>query len=122
MSVAFVFSVLFYLLGEQIIMSLTSIKEVQKIAINYLPWLILLPILAAPSYLLDGVFIGATKVKIMQNAMLISVLLVYFPVWFYTQELENNGLWIALLTLYIARGITSTVGFMWITKTNKWLD
>jgi MATE family multidrug resistance protein len=122
MAVAFAFSVFFYLLGEQIIMSLTSIEEVQKIAINYLPWLIILPILAAPSYLLDGVFIGATKVKIMQNAMLISVLLVYFPVWFYTQELQNDGLWIALLMLYIARGITSTAGFMWITKTNKWFD
>ena len=118
--VALCFSVFFYFLGEEIIGALTSISQVQDIAIKYLPWLIILPILAAPSYLLDGVFIGATQVKVMQNAMLVSVILVYFPVWFFTQALENNGLWIAMLSLYIARGVTSVAGFIYITKKNKW--
>jgi len=119
--VALAFSVLFYAFGQYFITLLTSIDAVQDIAFQYLPWLIALPVLAMPSYLLDGIFIGATKVEVMQNAMLVSVLGVYFPVWFFTQGLFNHGLWIALLSLYVARGLTSIVGFILLTRTKQWL-
>jgi len=52
--------------------------------------------------------------------MLVSVVLVYFPVWFFTQGFSNDGLWIALLSLYAARAITSTAGFYRLYKNNAW--
>lgn len=120
-AVACTFSIIFLVLGQYFITLLTSIDTVQMIAFKYLPWLIALPLLAMPSYLLDGIFIGATKVEVMQNAMLISVLCVYFPVWFFTQGLFNHGLWIALLSLYVGRGITSIIGFVLISRNRRWL-
>jgi MATE family multidrug resistance protein len=120
-AVACAFSMIFLVFGQYFITLLTSIDAVQIIAFQYLPWLIALPLLAMPSYLLDGIFIGTTKVEVMQNAMLISVLCVYFPVWFFTQGLFNHGLWIALLSLYVARGVTSIIGFVLISRNRRWL-
>jgi len=118
--VAALFSVFFYWGGYWFIQQLTSIEAVQLTAKEYLPWLVVLPLVAVTSYLLDGVFIGTTQVKLMQNAMLVSVVLVYFPVWFLTQGYLNDGLWIALLSLYVARAITSVAGFYRLYKSNAW--
>ena len=120
-AVAISFSLFFYLLGDIFIQMLTSIEVVQKIASDYLPWLVVMPLIAVTSYLLDGVFIGATQVQLMQNAMLISVALVYFPVWYFTQGWLNHGLWIALLSLYAGRGVTSCIGFYRLSKNRRWL-
>ncbi|MCJ8300363.1 MAG: MATE family efflux transporter [Pseudomonadales bacterium] len=121
LGVALFFSILFYLLGDFFIHALTSIVAVREIASDYLPWLVAMPLIAVTSYLLDGVFIGATQVQLMQNAMLISVALVYFPVWYFTQGWLNHGLWIALLSLYAGRGVTSCIGFYRLSKSQRWL-
>jgi len=42
---------------------LTALPEVLALLRAYLPWLVLLPLIAAPSYLLDGVFIGAAATR-----------------------------------------------------------
>jgi MATE family multidrug resistance protein len=38
----------------------------------------------------------------MRNAMLVS-LLIYLLAWFFTQNLYNHGLWLALMIYYVAR-------------------
>ncbi len=119
--VAASFSLLFWLFGEAFINLLTSIEAVREHAYQYLPWLICIPLIAVASYLLDGVFIGATQVKVMQNAMLISVFCVYFPVWYFSQSLANDGLWLSLSALYIARAMTSIYGFYKVTTHQRWL-
>ena len=118
--VASVFSTLFYLGGHWFIEQLTSIVAVQLFAKEYLPWLVVLPLIAMTSFLLDGVFIGAMQVSLMQNSMLASVFLVFFPVWYLTQSLLNHGLWIALLSLYVARAVTGCVGFYWLRRDSAW--
>ncbi|NRA20023.1 MAG: MATE family efflux transporter [Oceanospirillaceae bacterium] len=118
--VASAFSTLFYLGGHWFIEQLTSIVVVQLIAKEYLPWLVVLPLIAMTSFLLDGVFIGAMQVSLMQNSMLASVFLVFFPVWYLTQSLLNHGLWIALLSLYVARAVTGCVGFYWLRRDSAW--
>ena len=118
--VASAFSTLFYLGGHWFIEQLTSIVVVQLIAKEYLPWLVVLPLIAMTSFLLDGVFIGAMQVSLMQNSLLASVFLVFFPVWYLTQSLLNHGLWIALLSLYVARAVTGCVGFYWLRRDSAW--
>ena len=41
--------------------------------------LVLLPLVAAPSYLLDGLFIGAGATRAMMLGMLFSALAIYLP-------------------------------------------
>lgn len=96
---------IFWLFGEHIIHLLTSIVSVQEEATTYLPWLILFPLLGIWSFMLDGVFIGTTSVKQMQNTMLFSVLLVFFPCWYLSQQLGmgNHGLWLSQAMLFVAR-------------------
>ena len=77
---ALLITLFFAMAGEVIISWLTSINEVRALAGLYLPWLVALPLLAVWSYLLDGIFIGTTQVKVMQNTMIISVVLVFLPI------------------------------------------
>ena len=99
------FSVLYLVTGGAFVALLTDIPEVITTATAYLPWLILLPVVAVWSYLYDGVFVGATRAKEMRDIMLISSFLVFVPAWYVFRPLENHGLWLALTLFLASRGI-----------------
>lgn len=100
-----VFSLLFWLGGTTMIGLLTSITEVQKNAAHFLPWLIALPLIAVWSYLLDGIYIGATKAKAMRNSMLLSFA-GFVLCYALLQRLDNHALWLALLVFMLLRALT----------------
>lgn len=96
----------FFLLGGELFIGLqTDILEVRQLAITYLPYLGLLPLVAVWSYLLDGLFIGATRAREMRNAMLLAVA-VSLPLGGALQGLGNHGLWLAFLAFMLLRGIS----------------
>lgn len=107
--VAIIFTLVYWLIGYDIIALLTDIDSVRKTAGHYLPWLFAMPLLSFACYLLDGVFIGAMLTRQMRNSMLFSVLLVYLPAWYFTQASGNHGLWLAMALLMLARSISMTV-------------
>ncbi|MGR0279123.1 MATE family efflux transporter [Marinomonas dokdonensis] len=119
---AVILVVIFWLFGEQIIHLLTNVESVQLEAKHYLPWLIAFPLLGIWSYMLDGVFIGTTSVKTMQNTMIICVLGVFFPVWFMSQGMGNHGLWLSQAMLFIARGITLYWCYQRNMRTKVWFE
>ena len=119
---AVILVVIFWLFGEQIIHLLTNVKSVQLEAKHYLLWLIAFPLLGIWSYMLDGVFIGTTSVKTMQNTMIICVLGVFFPVWFMSQGMGNHGLWLSQAMLFIARGITLYWCYQRNMRTKVWFE
>ncbi len=96
--------VIYFSLGRYFIQGMTSIEAVRMTATQYLPYASLLPIIAFPSFLFDGVAIGANLFKQMRNSMLAS-LLIFFLVWLLLKNLGNPGLWIAFITFFIARGV-----------------
>lgn len=99
------------LFGEGIIGLFTDIQAVVDAAMVYLPWMILSPILSAPSYLLDGLFIGATRTAAMRNAMIISLLVFLAACYLLVPALENHGLWLAFMIFMIARAVTLAVAY-----------
>lgn len=99
-------TVLFVTAGALIIDQLTSITQVAGAARQFLPWLCLMPMVAVWSFLLDGLFIAATDTRAMQNTMIFSVVCVYLPLWWLTQDWGNHGLWLAMLGLMAARGLS----------------
>tara|TARA_R110001583_G_scaffold7720_9_gene37961 strand:- start:53422 stop:54768 length:1347 start_codon:yes stop_codon:yes gene_type:complete len=107
---AFVFSIiqllLFHFFGEWIISQITSIDAVQREAMNYLPWLVIIPITSMLGFIFDGVFIGMTRASEMRNSMIFSILVVYFPVWFMFENEGNHALWIAMNAFMLARGLS----------------
>jgi MATE family multidrug resistance protein len=97
---------LFFMLGGGLFIDLQSdIAEVRAVAHIYLPYLAALPLVAVWSYLLDGLFIGATRAREMRNAMLLAVAL-SLPLGWGLQFLGNHGLWLAFLAFMLLRGIS----------------
>ncbi len=101
---AVAFSLFFWLGGPLIIDELTDIASVITLANEYLPWLVLMPLVAVWGYLFDGIFIGTQQYKAMQYCMLCCVLGVYLPCWWALQTFENHGLWLALIFFMGSRG------------------
>jgi MATE family multidrug resistance protein len=104
--VALVYSLTFVLFGDNIIALLTDQTALQRLARDYLLIIWLLPVVAHWCFLLDGVFVGLTRAKAMQNSMLLSCVGVYFPTWWYFMEYGNWALWIAMLVFMLARGLS----------------
>lgn len=113
-------TLVFALAGNSIIALLTGIPEVREAAAIYLPWLVALPLIGIWSYLLDGIFIGTTQVRAMQNTMLFSVLCIFLPLWWLTRPLGNHGLWIALLGFFAARGCSGLWVYWRISRRQGW--
>ena len=60
-TVAAALSLIYLVFGRSIIAIFTNQEVIRSLAAQFLPWLIVLPLVAVWSFLLDGVFIGATR-------------------------------------------------------------
>ena len=93
--------------GDGIFRLLTNNQEVISNAKPYFFWVIMIPIVSFTAFLWDGIYIGATAGREMRNAMLISTLLVFFPIYILASKfLGNQGLWFAFILFMAARGVT----------------
>jgi MATE family multidrug resistance protein len=84
-------------------------------------WLVWLPLVAAPSYLLDGLFIGAGATRAMMLSMLFSAFCIYLPTWYLAADLGNHGLWLAFTLFNAARGVTMGLSYFYFSRQNRWL-
>ena len=96
----------FWFGGALIINIMTTSDEVRTVAYAFLIWIALTPPLGCPSWMFDGIFIGATRGRDMRNSMLISL-----PIFLASAEalipvFGNHGLWAGMLIFFMARGVT----------------
>jgi MATE family multidrug resistance protein len=91
--------------GGALVQLLTGIPEVRDLAREYLPWLVLSPLVSVWSFLYDGVYVGATRPREMRVVMMGSALLVFLPAWYLARPLGNHGLWLAFILFMAARGV-----------------
>lgn len=108
--VALAFALLYAVAGQYIVSLLTSLPSLQALAQPYLFWQAILPVVGVWCYLLDGMFIGATRGAEMRNSMAVAALgfgltLLTLP------ALGNDGLWLALTVFLALRGLT--LGYLW---------
>lgn len=108
--VALAFAVLYFLAGQQIVAALTSLHELRALAHHYLLWQVVLPLVGVWCYLLDGMFIGASRGAEMRNSMAVAAV-GYVLTLFSVPWLGNHGLWLALAVFLILRGLT--LGWRW---------
>lgn len=104
-----VFSVLYFVGGEQILGILTNKPEVIDDAMEYMMWTVLVPVLGFAAFLFDGIYIGATATKTMRNYMFIATAAFFIAYYSLAPRLGNDGLWIAFLIFLTLRG-----GLMWV--------
>jgi Na+-driven multidrug efflux pump len=102
---AVVVSLSLFAAGPWLIHMMTTIVDIQDLALIYLPWAAMIPLVGVIAFQMDGIFIGATWSREMRNMMLLS-LAIYVAAWAALAPfLGNHGLWIALLVFNGARSI-----------------
>ncbi len=94
----------FYALGGGALIDLlTTLPEVRASAREYLPWMVVAPLVAVGAFHLDGVFIGTTRTVELRNSMFVAVLCFIATAWLTLDPLGNHGLWLAMTVFMIAR-------------------
>lgn len=103
--VALAFALIYAVAGEHIVAMLTSITQLRELADRYVIWQVVLPVIGVGCYLLDGMFIGATRGAEMRNSMAVAA--VGFALTLLTVPmLGNHGLWLALAVFLALRGLS----------------
>lgn len=99
-------SLAFALLGPWLIDLMTTAEAVRAAARSYLLWAVAAPLAGVAAYMLDGIFIGATRARDMRNMMALSAAIYALAVVALTPVLGNHGLWAAMTIAFLARGVT----------------
>ena len=97
---------LFLIAGPWLIDLMATSPEVRAEARVYLPWVVAAPVIGIASWMLDGIFIGATRTRDMRIAMMISAAIYVLALLVLIGPLGNHGLWLSLMVLNVARAVT----------------
>jgi len=116
------FCLVYLVFGNRIIDLLTSISDIRATARDYLPWLIISPLISVWSFFYDGVYVGATRSREMMIVMVGCTLLIFLPMWFSFSNLGNHGLWLAFTLFMAVRGLCMHIWFRHMIKTSLRFD
>ena len=81
MGLALLFIAIYHFGGVFLLRMMTSDATVVEASRDFLPWLLLMPVVGCAAFTWDGIFIGATGSREMRNSMLWSVV-AFAGVWF----------------------------------------
>jgi MATE family, multidrug efflux pump len=105
-----IYALAYLIFGKNILELLTDQKVVVDLALEYMVWLVLFPVLSVVPFVWDGVYIGLTSSKAMRNTMLFSTFLIFLPAYYVLANYwANHGLWLAMILFVLARGISQTI-------------
>jgi multidrug resistance protein, MATE family len=93
-----------FLLGPYFIDFISTNWPVRDAARHDLAFAALTPLCGAAAFAFDGIFIGATWTQAMRNTML-AALGFYIGAFYLLKPFGNTGLWLALLSFLLARGL-----------------
>ena len=108
---AFALAAGFWIMGPFVIDVMAKDPAVQQAARLYLPHMVAAPLLGALAWMLDGVFIGATRTKDMRNMMVLSFLGYCGLVLLLLPSFGNHGLWMAMNGFFILRGVSLAIRY-----------
>lgn len=81
MGIAVIFMGIYHFAGVPMLRMMTSDPTVVEASKEYLPWLLLMPVIGCAAFTWDGIYIGATASKAIRNSMLWAVV-GFAVVWF----------------------------------------
>ncbi|MFC1719513.1 MATE family efflux transporter [Pseudomonadota bacterium] len=113
------YSLLFWLVGNDITALLTDIQSVRVVAAALLPLVVALPLVSVWCFLFDGVYIGATAAASMMVTMGIAFVIYLFLLEPMTEQWGLHGLWGAVLVFMAVRGLGQAI---WYPRLERKLD
>ncbi|MBM95121.1 MAG: MATE family efflux transporter [Oceanospirillaceae bacterium] len=93
----------FVSLDGQLWLWLSDNPDLLPVMADYQWYLFALPLVGVGSFWVDGLCIGSGATRLMRNVMILSIALVFVPLWWFGQAMGNHGLWMAFLAMLIAR-------------------
>lgn len=98
------FTLVYGLAGPFFLSLLTSNREVFAMAVDFLPYAVIIPLSGFMAFLYDGLFIGATETLGMLLAILVASLAFAVILWLALPTWGNHALWGAFLLYLFLRG------------------
>ena len=84
-------------------------EDVIELAIVYLPWMVIAPLINSLAFIWDGVYIGCTATQPMKWTLLISTFIIFLPGFYLLQNVwGNHGIWLSMTLFMLARGVLQT--------------
>lgn len=105
------------LFGHGIIALMTGIPEVRAAAADYLLWPVLMPLVSVWAYTYDGVYLAATRTKIMRNTVIVAFIAFLTVLYTLMPLFGNAGLWLAVGTFLAFRGLLLHLLFRYVMRT-----
>ena len=81
MGIAVIFMGIYQFAGVPLLKMMTSDPVVVEASVEYIPWLLLMPVIGCAAFTWDGIYIGATASKAIRNSMIWAVV-GFAGVWF----------------------------------------
>ena len=103
--------------GPALIALMTSIPEVRAAAESHLWWPVLMPLASVWAYTYDGVYLAATRTRIMRNTVMASFALFLIVLYTLMPLIGNAGLWVAVMGFLAGRGVLLHVFFPRVLRT-----
>ena len=111
MAIALMFMAIYQFAGVPMLKMMTSDHIVVAASREYLPWLLLMPVMGCAAFTWDGIYIGATASRAIRNSMLWAVI-AFFAVWaagFLFPNLTPSGSMHVLMGAYFAHLLARTI-------------
>ncbi len=103
---AVLFASAFWVFGNSLTGLMTTDNQIRTMAMEWLPWVILIPLTGVWSFLLDGIFIGAAQTANMRDSMIVSLLVFALSSLVTVPLLGNHGIWLSYHIMFVARALT----------------
>ncbi len=100
---ALVISLIYMFIGTTVIRSIISDQTAMSVALAYLPFCAVIPIVGVAAWQLDGLFLGVTKGRVLRNAGIVAAVLYLCTDLVLRPKFGNAGLWWAFIMMYVYR-------------------
>lgn len=90
MGLAVLFVAVYYFAGPWMLRVMTSDRAVMEMASEYIPWLLLMPVVGCIAFTWDGIYIGATASSKMRDSMIWATV-AFFAVYFAGMSILDAG-------------------------------
>lgn len=94
----------FALFADPVLASFAATPEVREAAEELAPWLVVIPFAGVTSFILDGVYVGASWTRALLVTMAVSFVLYIVALWL-TWPIGNHGLWLSFVLFLLSRTV-----------------
>ncbi len=98
------FALIYLFAGGPVLTAIIADEEARAVALAYLPYCAAVPVLGIAAWQLDGIFLGTTQSRDIAIAGVVAAAL-YVGTDLLLRPLGNQGVWIALLLMYVFRAL-----------------